>query len=51
MGDDGGVTTGSYGTLILGAAMLLGPWALGHLLIGGTEITARLCEHKTREAT
>jgi uncharacterized BrkB/YihY/UPF0761 family membrane protein len=42
---------GTYGALGLAAALLLGLWALGRLLIGGAEINATLWERKRREAT
>jgi uncharacterized BrkB/YihY/UPF0761 family membrane protein len=40
---------GTYGALGLAAALLLGLWALGRLLIGGAEINATLWERKRRE--
>lgn len=42
---------GTYGALGLAAALLLGLWALGRLLIGGAEINATLWERKRRERT
>jgi uncharacterized BrkB/YihY/UPF0761 family membrane protein len=39
---------GTYGALGLAAALLLGLWALGRLLIGGAEINATLWERKRR---
>jgi uncharacterized BrkB/YihY/UPF0761 family membrane protein len=42
---------GTYGALGLAAALLLGLWALGRLLIGGAEINATLWERKRREST
>jgi membrane protein len=41
---------GTYGALGLAAALLLGLWALGRLLIGGAEINATLWERKRRES-
>jgi uncharacterized BrkB/YihY/UPF0761 family membrane protein len=41
---------GTYGALGLAAALLLGLWALGRLLIGGAEINATLWERKGRES-
>ena len=40
---------GTYGALGLAAALLLGLWVLGRLLIGGAEINATLWERKQRE--
>jgi uncharacterized BrkB/YihY/UPF0761 family membrane protein len=40
---------GTYGALGLAAAVLLGLWVLGRLLIGGAEINATLWERKRRE--
>lgn len=42
---------GTYGALGLAAALLLGLWVLGRLLIGGAEINATLWERKRREST
>src|SRR5262245_11831509 len=42
---------GTYGALGLAAALLLGLWGLGRLLIGGAEINATLWERKRREST
>ena len=42
---------GTYGALGLAAALLLGLWALGRVLIGGAEINATLWERKRREST
>jgi uncharacterized BrkB/YihY/UPF0761 family membrane protein len=42
---------GTYGALGLAAAVLLGLWVLGRLLIGGAEINATLWERKRRENT
>jgi membrane protein len=39
---------GTYGALGLAAALLLGLWALGRLLVGGAEINATLWERKRR---
>jgi uncharacterized BrkB/YihY/UPF0761 family membrane protein len=39
---------GTYGALGISAALLLGLWALGRLLIGGAEINATLWERKSR---
>ena len=39
---------GTYGALGLAAALLLGLWALGRVLIGGAEINATLWERKRR---
>jgi uncharacterized BrkB/YihY/UPF0761 family membrane protein len=41
---------GTYGALGLAAALLLGLWALGRLLIGGAEINATLWERRGRES-
>jgi uncharacterized BrkB/YihY/UPF0761 family membrane protein len=41
---------GTYGALGLAAALLLGLWALGRVLIGGAEINATLWERKRRES-
>lgn len=41
---------GTYGALGLAAALLLGLWVLGRLLIGGAEINATLWERKRRES-
>jgi uncharacterized BrkB/YihY/UPF0761 family membrane protein len=41
---------GTYGALGLAAALLLGLWALGRLVIGGAEINATLWERKRRES-
>jgi membrane protein len=41
---------GTYGALGLAAALLLGLWALGRILIGGAEINATLWERKRRES-
>lgn len=40
---------GTYGALGLAAALLLGLWVLGRLLVGGAEINATLWERKRRE--
>ena len=40
---------GTYGALGLAAALLLGLWVLGRLLIGGAEINATLWERQRRE--
>jgi uncharacterized BrkB/YihY/UPF0761 family membrane protein len=40
---------GTYGALGLAAALLLGLWALGRILIGGAELNATLWERKRRE--
>jgi len=40
---------GTYGALGLAAALLLGLWALGRVLIAGAEINATLWERKRRE--
>jgi uncharacterized BrkB/YihY/UPF0761 family membrane protein len=42
---------GTYGALGLTAALLLGLWALGRLLVGAAEINATLWERKRREST
>jgi len=42
---------GTYGALGLAAALLLGLWVLGRLLVGGAEINATLWERKRREST
>jgi uncharacterized BrkB/YihY/UPF0761 family membrane protein len=42
---------GTYGALGLAAALLLGLWVLGRLLIGGAEINATLWERKRRKST
>jgi uncharacterized BrkB/YihY/UPF0761 family membrane protein len=42
---------GTYGALGLTAALLLGMWALGRLLVGAAEINATLWERKRREST
>jgi uncharacterized BrkB/YihY/UPF0761 family membrane protein len=42
---------GTYGALGLAAALLLGLWALGRILVGGAEINATLWERKRREST
>jgi uncharacterized BrkB/YihY/UPF0761 family membrane protein len=42
---------GTYGALGLAAALLLGLWTLGRLLIAGAEINATLWERKRRETT
>jgi uncharacterized BrkB/YihY/UPF0761 family membrane protein len=41
---------GTYGALGLAAALLLGLWVLGRLLVGGAEINATLWERKRRES-
>lgn len=41
---------GTYGALGLAAALLLGLWVLGRVLIGGAEINATLWERKRRES-
>ena len=40
---------GTYGALGLGAALLLGLFMVGRLLVGGAEINATLWERKTRD--
>jgi uncharacterized BrkB/YihY/UPF0761 family membrane protein len=40
---------GTYGALGLAAAVLLGLWVLGRLLVGGAEINATLWERKRRK--
>ncbi len=40
---------GTYGALGLAAALLVGLWALGRLLVGAAEINATLSERKGRE--
>lgn len=40
---------GTYGALGLAAALLLGLWVLGRLLVGGAEVNATLWERKQRE--
>ncbi len=40
---------GAYEALGLSAALLLGLWALGRLLVGAAEINATLWERKGRE--
>lgn len=42
---------GTYGALGLAAALLLGLWVLGRLLVGGAEINATLWERQRREST
>jgi uncharacterized BrkB/YihY/UPF0761 family membrane protein len=42
---------GTYGALGLAAALLLGLWVLGRLLLGAAEINATLWERKRREST
>jgi uncharacterized BrkB/YihY/UPF0761 family membrane protein len=42
---------GTYGALGLAAALLLGLWVLGRVLVGGAEINATLWERKMREST
>jgi uncharacterized BrkB/YihY/UPF0761 family membrane protein len=42
---------GTYGALGLAAAVLLGLWVLGRLLVGGAEINATLWERKRRQRT
>lgn len=42
---------GTYGALGLAAALLLGLWVLGRLLLGGAELNATLWERKRREST
>lgn len=41
---------GTYGALGLAAALLLGLWLLGRLLVGGAEINATLWERRRRES-
>ena len=42
---------GTYGALGLAAALLVGLWAIGRLLVGAAEINATLWERKRRETT
>jgi uncharacterized BrkB/YihY/UPF0761 family membrane protein len=41
---------GTYGALGVAAALLLGLWVLGRLLVGGAEVNATLWERKRRES-
>lgn len=41
---------GTYGALGLAAALLLGLWVVGRLLVGGAEVNATLWERKRRES-
>ena len=41
---------GTYGALGLAAALLLGLWVLGRVLVGGAEVNATLWERKRRES-